>query len=134
MKGLRVTRTEAEEVYAYDIEVEHDSSIGTLPPEKEAVARKMTHTGTRKTKEDADKKGPTIYKLEARKRKPNATKEGLVSEIAEFIVANSGFEVKGVQTPNPSQKVSFKIGDKWYTWALTEHVRVVPKWINTEGV
>ncbi len=127
MKGLGVSRQEAEEVYAYDQQVNHDSSVGALPPEKEAIARKMTHTGTRKTKTENAKKGPTVYKLDARKRKPNATKEGLVSELAAYVGEHSDFEIQNLQVPNPSQKVSFQIGDKWYTWALTEH-RTKPKW------
>ena len=121
MKGLGVSREEAETVYLYDQLVERDSSVGVLPPEKEAVARKMTHTGTR------EKKSPMVPNLPKKKRAPNATKGALVSELAEYMNANSGFEVQSLQIPNPEQKVSFKIGDKWYTWALTEH-RTKPKW------
>lgn len=128
MSGLGCDRAEAEEVYVYDQQVEHDSSVGLLPPDKEVVARKMTHTGTRTSKKDSSKK-PFIPKLEARKRKPNATKEGLVSEIANFLKENSGFEIKGLQTPVPTQKVSFKVGDLWYTWTLTEH-RKPAAWID----
>lgn len=128
MKGLGCDRKEAEEIYAYDQEVEHDSTVGVLSPDKEVIARKMTHTGTRARKEDSAKK-PFVPKLEARKRKPNATKEGLVAEIAEFLKENSGFEIKGLQTPSPTQKVSFKVGDLWYTWTLTEHRKAVA-WID----
>lgn len=108
------------------MQVEHDSSVGTLPPEKEAIARKMAHTGTR------EKKSPMVPNLPKKKRQPNATKGGLVSELAEYIRAGSDFEVEHLQIPNPEQKVSFKIGEKWYTWALTEH-RTKPKWCEETG-
>lgn len=123
MKGLEITQQEAEEVYDWDQLIEKDPTVGILPPEKEAVARKMTHTGTRERK----LKRTTVYNLEARKRKPNATKEGLVSELAEYVRSNSSFDVTNLLIANPSQKFSFLIGDKWYTWTLTEH-RTKPKW------
>lgn len=126
MQGLECGKEEAEEIYAYDQEVEHDSTVGALSPDKELIARKMSHTGTRERKESGKK--PFVPKLEARKRKPNATKEGLVSELAEYIKETSGFSVENLQIPNPSQKISFQIGGKWYTWALTEH-RQPPAWI-----
>lgn len=126
MKGLGVSREEAEDVYAYDQDVEHDSSVGVLAPDKEAVARKMAHTGTR------DRKAPMVPNLPKKKRAPNATKGALVSELAEYMGNNSGFEVQGLQIPNAEQKVSFKIGEKWYTWSLTEH-RTKPKWCAGEG-
>lgn len=124
MKGLDVDREEAEQVYAYDLEVERDSSVGQLPPEKEAIARKMTHTGTR------EKKKPMIPNLTPRQRKPNATKGGVVAELIKAL-QDSEFEIQYLQVPNKEGKVSFKIGDKWYTWALTEH-RKKPAWA-TEG-
>lgn len=130
IKGLEVSEQEAEEIYAYDREVDQDETVGRLPPEKELISRKMCHTGTRARKEDKKpKKGPTTYDLDAKKhkRKPNATKEGVISELAEYMRENSGFEVENLQIPNATQKVSFQIGDKWYTFALTEH-RTKPNW------
>lgn len=122
MRGLKCDRAEAEQVYAYDQEVEHDSSVGTLPPEKEAIARKMAHTGTR------EKKAPMIPNLTPRQRKPNATKGGVVAELVKALQENSDFDIKHLQVPNKEGKVSFMIGDKWYTWALTEH-RKPPAWV-----
>lgn len=121
MRGLKVDREEAEEVYAYDQEVEHDPHVGQLEPEKEVIARKMAHTGTR------EKKAPMVPNLTKRERKPNATKGGVVSEIAAFLEKDSEFEIKHLQVPNKEGKISFMIGDKWYTWALTEH-RKKPAW------
>lgn len=122
MNGLGVDRAEAEEVYQFDQDVEHDTTTGVLEPEKELIARKMAHTGTR------EKKAPMVPNLTKRDRKPNATKGGVVSEIAKFLGENSEFEIKFLQVPNKEGKISFMIGDKWYTWALTEH-RKPPAWV-----
>lgn len=126
MQGLKCDRVEAEQVYAYDQEVEHDPSVGQLDPEREAIARKMAHTGTREKK-------PMIPNLTKRERKPNATKEGLVEELFKCLANYGEFEIKGLHIAEKNGKVCFKIGDKWYTWALTEHTRVIPKWIKETG-
>lgn len=70
--------------------------------------------------------------LTKRERKPNATKGGVVSEIAKFLAEQSEFEIKHLQVPNKEGKISFMIGDKWYTWALTEH-RKKPAWAEEGG-
>lgn len=124
ISGLQCCREEAEEIYACDEKIDHDEKVYfDLPADKLRVAQKFSHTGTR------EKKAPTVYKFDKKERKPNATKGGLVAEIAEFIEKNSSFDVKNFQIPNKEQKISFKIGEKWYTWALTEH-RTPPKWVN----
>jgi len=129
MNGLKVDRDEAEQVYAYDQEVndtkDNEGNPGDLPPEKELIARQMTKTGTRERK-------PMVPNLTKRERKPNATKGGIVAELAKALNENSDFEIKHLQIPNKEGKVSFMIGDKWYTWALTEH-RKPPAWVK-EGV
>lgn len=123
MNGLKCDRAEAEGIYEYDQQVEHDPKVGHLPPDKEAVARKMAHTGTR------EKKAPMVPNLTKRERKPNATKGGVVAEIAAFLKDNSEFDITNLQVPNKEGKISFMIGDKWYTWALTEH-RKKPTWVS----
>lgn len=116
MKGLKCNRQEAETVYIYDKALETDKRAEfDLPPEKEEIARKMTHTGTR------DKKSPMIPNLTPRARKPNATKEGLVEELFKCLANHGEFDIKNLQIANKNSKVSFMIGDKWYTWTLTEH-------------
>ena len=95
-----------------------------LPPDKLEIARKFAHTGTRKK--------PMVPNLPKKERKPNATKGGLTSELADFIQNNSDFDVKNLIIPNKEGKISFQIGGIWYTWALTEHKRVVPEWIKKE--
>lgn len=128
MAGLHCDRIEAEAVYVYDKALDQgERTEFDLPPEKEEFARTMAHTGTR------EKKSPMVPNLTKRKRKPNATKGGVVSEIATFLSENSDFEIKYLQIPNKEGQISFMIGDKWYTWALTEH-RKPPAWIKEGGV
>ena len=127
MAGLHCDREEAEEIYAYDKALDPgERAEFDLPPEKEEVAKKMSHTGTR------EKKGPMVPNLTKRERKPNATKGGVVEELVAALRDNSEFEIKHLQIPNKEGKVSFMIGDKWYTWALTEH-RKPPAWVKEGG-
>lgn len=125
-KNLKVSREEAEEIYKYDQAIDDDTDIssGTLSPDKEEIARKMCHTGTRKK--------PMVLNLPKKQRKPNATKGGLVSELAQLLKENSDFEVTQLQIPNAEQKISFNIGGTWYTWTLTAH-RKKPTWIKGDG-
>lgn len=63
---------------AYDKAVEADKKTEyDLPPEKAKIAQKFAHAGTRKQ--------PTAYKFTTRQRKPNATKGGIIAELAEFL-------------------------------------------------
>ena len=121
MAGLDCDRKEAEEIFEYDMKIERgDATLGVLSPEQQKIAAKYTRTGTRETKK------PFIPKLEQRERKPNATKGGIIAEIAGFMGKNSNFEIKNFQIPNKEGKIAFKIGEKWYTVSLTEH-RSKPK-------
>lgn len=91
-----------------------------LSPDKKKIAQKNCHVGIRR---------PTAYKFAKKERKANATKGGLIEEMARLIVENSNFVIENFQIPNKEGKISFKIGEKWYTFALTEH-RTKPKWCN----
>lgn len=121
MNGLKCSRAEAEAVQIYDEAVDHDKETEfDLPPEKARIAQKFAHTGTK------ERKKPFVPDLKPRERKPNATKGGIIAEIAGFIEKNSNFAIKNFQIPNKEGKIAFKIGEKWYTIALTEH-RTKPK-------
>lgn len=127
MAGLHCDRAEAEDVYAYDKSLDAgERAEFDLPPEKEEFARTMAHTGVK------EKKSPMVPNFTKRERKPNATKGGVVSEIVAFLSENSEFDIKHLQVPNKEGKISFMIGDKWYTWALTEH-RKKPTWAEEGG-
>lgn len=122
IKKLFPDETEAKEILEYDRLVERDSSKQLeydLTPEQNKIAQKFAKAGTRKA--------PTVYKFTKKERKPNATKGGIITELAEFFQKNSSFDVKNFQIPNKEGKISFKVGEKWYSIALTEH-RTKPNW------
>lgn len=113
MTGLHCDRAEAEKVFEYDRAVDKDEKTEfDLPKEKMEVARKMTHTGTRKT--------PPAYKFTKRERKPNATKGGIISELFQFFTENSEFSVENVQILNKERQISFQIGGETYELTLVQ--------------
>ena len=100
-------------MYEYDMAVDHDKKTEyDLPPDKLAIARKMAHTGTRKT--------PTAYKFTKRERKPNATKGGIIAELAQFLTENSGFSVENLQITNKERQIAFEIGGEKYELTLVQ--------------
>lgn len=112
MRGLGCDEKEAEQVYEYDRAVDHDEKTEfDLPPDKLKVAQKMSHTGTRKT---------TAYKFTKRERKPNATKGGLIAELAQFLSENSDFDVKNLEITNKERQIAFEIGDNKFEFTLVQ--------------
>lgn len=83
-----------------------------MPPDKAKVAQKYAHAGVRKQ--------PTAYKFDKRERKPNATKGGLITELADFLTNNSGFEVKEVAITNKERQIAFTIGDDNFELTLVQ--------------
>jgi hypothetical protein len=111
MKILNVTAQEADEILAYDKLVEQGKPTPyDLSPEEEKKLRKYRQ---------ADRK-PTAYKFSQRERKPNATKEGLVVEIATFLAENSGFDTKNVEITNKNREITFTVGEDTFTWTLVQ--------------
>lgn len=114
MKILNVTAQEADEILAYDKLVEQGKPTPyDLSPEEEKKLRKYRQ---------ADRK-PTAYKFDKRERKPNATKEGLVVEIATFLAENSGFDTKNVEITNKNREITFTVGEDTFTWTLVQKRR-----------
>lgn len=113
MEGLKCDRAEAEQVYEYDKAVEHDEKTEfDLTPAQKKVEREMARTGTRKT--------PTAYKFTKRERKPNATKGGLISELAQFLSENSGFAVENIEITNKERQIAFEIGGEKFELTLVQ--------------
>lgn len=113
MAGLKCDRAEAEQVYEYDRAVDHDEKTEfDLPPDKAKVAQKMAHAGTRKA--------PTAYKFTKRERKPNATKGGIIAELAQFLTENSGFSVENLEITNKERQIAFEIGGEKYELTLVQ--------------
>ena len=118
MDKLGCTEQEARELAEYDNLVDHakasDSLEYDLTKEQKKVAQKMTRTGTRKMKE-------TGLRLEKRERKPDATKENIISALATFLAENEDFSVENVQIVNKQGEVSFDFGGENYSFKLTRH-------------
>lgn len=72
-----------------------------LSKEDEKKALKLANVTTHK------KKTPTAYKWDTRERKTDATKEGVIQAIADFL-KDGGYE--GVEITNPTKLIAFKIG------------------------
>lgn len=116
IKKVFPNEVEARDIFTYDKAVEADEITPyDLPPEKEKIAKKFTHTGTRKA--------PTAYKFTTRQRKPNATKEGIITELAEFMENNSNFAVTDLIVTNKERQVAFKIGDDNFELTLVQKRR-----------
>jgi hypothetical protein len=112
-KSLNLSQQEEQELLAYDKACESgDITEYDLPPDKLKVAQKFAHTGTRKT--------PTAYKFTKRERKPNATKGGIISELADFLENNSQFSIVNLAIPNKERQISFTIGGDSFELTLVQ--------------
>lgn len=83
-----------------------------MPPDKAKVAQKFAHAGTRKA--------PTVYQFKPRQRKPNATKGGIIAELAEFMEKHSAFSVTDLIITNKERQISFKIGEDTFELTLVQ--------------
>lgn len=115
MNGLKCSEQEAQEIYEYDCAIdkakvkdrlEHDISL-----EAEKVAQKFAHTGTKKT---------TVYQFNKRERKENATKAGIIAEIAKFLEETSEFATESVEITNKERQIAFKIGEDAFELTLVQ--------------
>ncbi len=112
-KPLGLTAEQEQELLAYDKAVEHDEKTEfDLTAEQKKVERQMARTGTRKA--------PVAYKFTQRQRKPNATKAGIIAEIAEFLEKNSQFSVENLQITNKERQISFTIGGETFEFTLVQ--------------
>lgn len=88
---------------AYDKAVEAgERTQYDLTPDKAKIAQKFAHAGTRKQ--------PTAYKFTPRQRKPNATKGGIIEELATFLEKNSQFSIENLEITNKERQIAFSIG------------------------
>ena len=98
---------------AYDKAVEAgEKTEYDLPPDKLKAAQKYAHAGTRKA--------PTAYKFTKRERKPNATKGGIIAELAEFMEHNSNFDVSNLAITNKERQISFMVGGETFELTLVQ--------------
>lgn len=108
MQGLKCSKEEAEEVYAYDKAVDHDEKTSfDLPPDKAKVAQKMAHTGTRKK--------PMIPNLTKRERKPDELKRDIIQQLANFLQTT---EFENIEVVNKERQITFQWGDEKFDLTL----------------
>lgn len=111
-KRLNLSTSEEKDLLAYDKAVERDEKTEfDATPEQLKVERQMARTGTRKS---------TVYKFTKRERKPNATKGGIIAELAQFLTENSGFSTENVEITNKERQISFKIGEDSFELTLVQ--------------
>lgn len=104
---------EARDILAYDKAVEAgEKTEHDLPPDKAKAAQKFAHAGTRRT--------PTTYKFNKRERKPNATKGGIIAELAEFMEKHSNFNVSNLVITNKERQISFEVGAETFELTLVQ--------------
>lgn len=113
IKKLTVSDEEAQDILAYDKAVERgERTKYDLPPDKARVAQKFAHTGTRKQ--------PTVYKFEKKERKPNATKGGVIAELAEFLANGSQYTIEDLTITNKERQIAFAIGGESFELTLVQ--------------
>ena len=112
MRVLNVSAKEAEEILAYDKAV--DSGKKNLPYDLTDEQEKSV-----KKYRQAERK-PFIPNLTKRERKLNATKEGILAEIAKFLTENSDFDTKNVEITNKCREITFQVGEETFTWTLVQ--------------
>lgn len=117
MANLKCSKEEALDILTYDKQVDKAKSYETLthdlPPDKQKIAQKYAHTGTRKA--------PTVFKFEKKNRKPNATKAGIIAELFKFLSENSEYDAQNVNIANKERQVDFIVGEYSYSLTLVQH-------------
>lgn len=110
---LNLTEEEKKDLLAYDKAVERgEKTEYDATPDQLKVERLMARTGTRKA--------PTAYKFTQRQRKPNATKGGIIAELADFLEKNSQFSVENVAITNKERQIVFQIGENKFELTLVQ--------------
>ena len=113
MQGLKCDRAEAEQVYMADCAIDKGETMDfDLSKEQEKIAKKFAHTGTRKQ--------PTVFQFKTRERKKNATKGGIIAELAKFLTENSENSCENVIITNAERQIAFKIGENDYELTLIQ--------------
>lgn len=105
---------EARSILEYDKMVEGDKTETLehdLSPEQKKIAQQNCHAGIRK---------PTAYKFTQRQRKENATKSGIITELAHFLEDISDFSTENVKILNKERQISFSINGQDYELTLVQ--------------
>lgn len=109
MEGLKCSKEEAIEIHKSDLAIDKNEPMPfDLPKEQEKIAKKYTHTGTKKT----------VYNFTKRERKPNEVKQAIVQELFELFNQKEG--VTEAQVTNKERQISFKYEDNVFEVTLVQ--------------
>lgn len=112
MEGLKVSEAEAKAILAEDKQIDRGERMDfDLSPEKEKIAKKYAKSGTRK---------PTVYNFNARKRKPNLTKSGIIEELFDFLQKSEVNTYTEVEITNKERQIAFTCGENKYELTLVQ--------------
>ncbi len=112
MKGLSCSKEEAEDVYNYDQVVEHEKNAEfDLSPERQKIAQSYTRTGTRKS---------PVYQFATKERKPNATKEEIISELFAFLENQNNLSITNLQVANKERQIIFEMNEEKFELTLVQ--------------
>lgn len=115
MRKQRMPEDEIQDVLKADAAIDRGEKLFELDPEKEKVSKSVRKMGTRKA--------PTVYQLDntngKRSRKENATKAGIIAEIAALLTENSQFSIQNLDILNKERQIGFNIGADRYEITLT---------------
>lgn len=99
---------EAEDILIADKKIDKNQEVDFgLSKEEEKRALKYANV--------KEHKKPAVYKFDQRERKADTTKEGVIQQVFDFLVAN-GYEE--VEITNKSKLIAFKIGEDSYEFNL----------------
>lgn len=109
--GLKCSEEEAREVYAYDKAIDRgEKTEFDLSAEQEKASRKWAR---------ADRK-PTVYNLNKRERKPNATKGAIIAALAAWLTDGASFEIEGLEVTNAERQVKFSSAGETFELTLVQ--------------
>lgn len=74
----------------------------------------MAHTGTR------ERKAPTVYNLQPRKRAENKGKAAIIAALVEFLQSTDAFTAESVEAANPERLIKFSSGGENFELTLTQ--------------
>ena len=122
MRKQKYSDAQIEEMLEDDKAVDRNEPLPwDMTPEDHKKA--MKYANVDEHKKPTKKAEPTNYNwnTEGKERKGNATKEQIVSAVAQFIVENGGLGCENVEITNKQGKISFTCGENSFTFSLTQH-------------
>lgn len=115
MKNLGISEEEALQVLADDKAIDKGEKLFELSEEQKKVAKKMTNFDSKNRK-----KPIVVGSKPTNSRAKNATKGGIIAELATFLTENSQFSIENLEILNAERQISFKIGDETYEITLAQ--------------